>query len=636
MASFVKDSTTNLSTIVNYYKTKQNDINSLVKSWENDDTIKKHSFYEPFKINHLQQYNPIYSVFFELNEKNYNSITFNHKYHIQNLKEIVDLKTGVVVQKDVFIKFSPLIDSLRYMSGKYISLDLTKPDSLKLPQLKDIGVEYETKTVENKLFSIHNASYIDCFFYYLSSILLNKYNIVHGIDFYGSYLGIQEFFKVNIEEDTEYLENFAFFNANIDKLFHLENWKNQNENSKGQSHKNKKKIQILENTGLCNELEFCILPESGHIGKGGDLNISSTTLKLVDGGDELVEMYTKPINENTSDSSMDGESTEDDDSSDGSDGSHRSDGSDSSDKESTQEGDDEDDEDDNDDDVVWGNEMDDNDSTEWEDEDGNSDKSDNIENETYSYIKNFPVQMICMEKCDGTLDELFMNDFIDEVTGISAMFQIIMTLIIYQEVFDFTHNDLHTNNIAYVNTEETHLYYKYKGIVYRVPTYGRIYKIIDFGRAIYKFQNKTFCSDSFSSHGDASTQYNFPPFYNAKKPLVLPNYSFDLCRLGCSIYDFVIEENTATPVLNNMDKFQRLIHEWCLDDKGKNILYKKTGQERFSGFKLYKAISHKVTRHTPQNQLQKTVFRKFVVSNKNNKKPHTGGIIDIDAILLSL
>jgi hypothetical protein len=569
------------------------------------------------------------------------------------LKEIVDLKTGEVVAKDVFVKFSPLIDSLRYMSGKYVSLDLTKPGSLKLPQLKDTDVGYEPKTVENKMFSIHNASYIDCFFYYLSSILLNKYNIVHGIDFYGSYLGIQEFFKVNIEEDTEYLENFAFFNANIDKLFQLENWKGHSENHTGQSHKNKKKIQILETTEECSEVEFCSLPENGHI---GGINTSTSPLELVGGMDEMVEMYTKPINENTSDSSMDGQSTEDDDT---------SCSSDDDDKESTEdvdgeekeldevEDEDEDeekehDDEDEDDDDEDEDEDEDIDSTEWEDEDGGSDNSndsDNIENETYSYIKNFPVQMICMEKCDGTLDELFMNDSIDEVTGISAMFQIIMTLIIYQEVFDFTHNDLHTNNIAYVNTEETHLYYQYKGFVYRVPTYGRIYKIIDFGRAIYKFQNKTFCSDSFSSHGDASTQYNFPPFYNPKKPLVLPNYSFDLCRLGCSIYDFVIEENTPTPLLKNMDRFQRLIYEWCLDDKGKNILYKKTGQERFSGFKLYRAISHKVTRHTPQNQLQNPVFRKFVVNSTNkinnmnkmnSKKTPTSGIINIDAIVGNL
>ena len=243
--------------------------------------------------------------------------------------------------------------------------------------------------------------------------------------------------------------------------------------------------------------------------------------------------------------------------------------------------------------------------------------------------------MICMEKCDGTLDQLFMDDIIDEDIGISAIFQIIMTLIVYQNVFHFTHNDLHTNNITYINTDITHLYYKFNDIVYRVPTYGRIFKIIDFGRSIYKFQGRIFCSDSFSQQGDASTQYNFPPFHNDKKPTVLPNYSFDLCRLGCSIYDFVIKDNSYKPSLKKMDKFQRIIYEWCVDDKGKNILYKKNGEERYPGFKLYKAISDKVNRHTPHLQLENPIFKEYIMRKQNIKNANFD-IIDIDLISKSL
>ena len=73
----------------------------------------------------------------------------------------------------------------------------------------------------------------------------------------------------------------------------------------------------------------------------------------------------------------------------------------------------------------------------------------------------------------------------------SCLFQIIMSLLVYQKLFDFTHNDLHTNNIMFKKTEKMYLYYYYNKKYYKVPTYGRIYKIIDFGRAIYKFKNKT-------------------------------------------------------------------------------------------------------------------------------------------------
>ena len=37
----------------------------------------------------------------------------------------------------------------------------------------------------------------------------------------------------------------------------------------------------------------------------------------------------------------------------------------------------------------------------------------------------------------------------------------------------------------------------------------KIYKIIDFGRAIYKYNGKQMCSDSFYPKGDAAGQFNF-------------------------------------------------------------------------------------------------------------------------------
>ena len=74
----------------------------------------------------------------------------------------------------------------------------------------------------------------------------------------------------------------------------------------------------------------------------------------------------------------------------------------------------------------------------------------------------------------------------------SIVLQILFTLITYQKVFHFTHNDLHTNNIVYVSTEKKYLYYKFNNSHYKVPTFGKIYKIIDFGRSIYKYKGKTF------------------------------------------------------------------------------------------------------------------------------------------------
>jgi hypothetical protein len=257
--------------------------------------------------------------------------------------------------------------------------------------------------------------------------------------------------------------------------------------------------------------------------------------------------------------------------------------------------------------------------SDWDtDEDENENENDDEENcnssddepQVFSYINNFPVQLICLEKCDGTLDRLFMKDLIDLETGASALFQIVMILLTYKRAFHFTHNDLHTNNIMYVNTEIEFLYYKYGGKTYKVPTYGKLFKLIDFGRSIYKFDGKVFCSDSFAPGGDAATQYNCEPYLNEKKPRLDPNYSFDLCRLGCSIYDFIVEDEDE----KNMNELQKTIYRWCLDDSGKNILYKRNGDERYPNFKLYKMIARTVHQHTPEAQLEFSFFNQFLTT----------------------
>jgi hypothetical protein len=196
--------------------------------------------------------------------------------------------------------------------------------------------------------------------------------------------------------------------------------------------------------------------------------------------------------------------------------------------------------------------------------------------------------------------------------GISALFQIIMMLITYQNLFQFTHNDLHTNNVMFVNTDAEFLYYKYKGIYYQVPTYGRIFKLIDFGRAIYKYGGNQYCSDSFAPGGDAATQYNCEPFMNPNKARLEPNFSFDLCRLGTSIHDFIIDDHTMQ--VDAMSDLQKVVARWCLDDNGKNVLYKRNGEERYPDFKLYKMIARTVHRHIPEAQLEDPIFKKFIVA----------------------
>ena len=179
----------------------------------------------------------------------------------------------------------------------------------------------------------------------------------------------------------------------------------------------------------------------------------------------------------------------------------------------------------------------------------------------------------------------------------------------------------------FVPTEKQHIYYCFEGVYYKVPTFNRLFKIIDFGRAIYKYNGNLHCSDSFDLNGDAATQYNFEPFFNDKKPRLEPNHSFDLCRLACSLYDNLVDEEEDDKIYNPV---KLILEKWCTDDKGRNILYKKNGDERYPEFKLYKMIARSVHNMVPKSQLNDSIFKKYSVSKKHIKKGTR--IINIDAI----
>jgi hypothetical protein len=501
--------------------------------------------YNPFNISKFQNYNPCLDLFFEMNVNNYDSITLNHKYYMMDMNTVIDFETHEKMKKQLHIKFAPLLDPIHYLIGKY---DVSKEILTTLPK-------YDKK-VYDKLQTVNNASYVDNFFNYLSSVLLNNHKCSNSIDYYGSFLGIQEKYNFNASDDIDYLIQSQHFTENKTDFYEIDSKENLFNNFG--SHKNKQKINI-DSENVCLEFE-------------------EIEVENIDGNDSVIEDLSCVYEidpDNTSVNSCDSDVNYSED----------------------------EDEDDEDEDES---------STEWESDSNES----SVEEQVNILIKDFPVQIICLEKCHGTLDELFENQKFDLSSIASALFQIIMTLIIYQKAYQFTHNDLHTNNIMYIETEEEYICYKYKNKYYKVPTYGRIYKIIDFGRSIYKYQGNIFCSDSFSPSGDANTQYNTEPYYDESRPRIDPNYSFDLCRLGCSIYDFIMEINDEHNKEFKPDLLQETIIRWVRDDNGKNVLYMRNGSERYEDFKLYKMIARTVHQHKPEAQLEYEFFNQFETDEK--------------------
>ena len=563
---------------------------------------KNKTFFEKCKepeihdIESIQNFNPIYKNFFELNETNYNSINLKHPKYIYDVNfnmetnelEYIVKEDDKTFNEKVFIKYAPILDPFKFLLGKY-----NEHTNYILPSLQSS----DTTDFNVKLNDPNNSAYVDGFFYFLSNELLNKYNFIHGIDFYGSFVCIKNNFKINIEDDIEYLIKSDYFNKNKN-LFLIKD-EDIFETPKLKPIKIHNEHLNLSISSIDDKIfEDLFLETDKTADKLEEINIENT---LCDSSDDNINKHNGSMNSSSSCSSRT---------------SYTSKGEE---------------EVDNDDNLNSDTESETN--SEDSDDSNSEDSSSFHSNLIYATFPKFPVNMIFIKKCEDTLDNLILNEtFKTEDEWFSSFFQIIMILITFQKCFSFTHNDLHTNNIMYNSTEEKYLYYFYNETYYKVPTYGRIFKIIDFGRSIYKVNNKTICSDSFKKGEDASTQYNFEPFFNEKKPRIEPNYSFDLCRLACSIFDYVVDDIDDIKNLKKCSPLVRLIVEWCMDDNNLNVLYKSNGEERYEEFKLYKMIARSVHNHTPQNQLNKKEFSKYKIISKKISKEEKLKVINIDNI----
>jgi hypothetical protein len=118
-----------------------------------------------------------------------------------------------------------------------------------------------------------------------------------------------------------------------------------------------------------------------------------------------------------------------------------------------------------------------------------------------------------------------------------------------------------------------------------------------------------FYSDCFEKHGDANGQYNCEPFLNKKKQVVEPNFSFDLCRLGCS-FTILYLIKTKDIKVKEMSPFKRIVYEWCMDDT-KGTSYTQERQRAPPGFNLYKKIARNKNNSQPIQELKKRIFKQY-------------------------
>lgn len=552
--------------------------------------------YQPFDISGFTDFHPIQSV---LGEK------FDFVQQIRTTTSVYDKSSDSVVDVPMMhVKFSPLLDPIRYVTGKY---------DLYNPEIRAIATDDMPNPPFAKLGSQHNAAYVDSLFCYLSNQLVHKHGLVNGIRCYGVSSGVQAKYKMNIGNDLDFVEDSSYFRANLSTdpavtdAWFLVPPTTMDVIGPGSSGLNKKqpapRIRIDEDilldgieeldteTNVKGEAEKAETNNESEAEEAKNEEQKGTidnddvleTAQLDVSDAESIEL--KSVSSRKTDiSSRISVSTEDEY------------------------------EDDDEDDWSTEDEQGEEQGEEQEQEDQGEQEEPFFEEEEelYMYVRNFPVQMIFMEKYEGTLDQLLVRKELNDPTQLSsALMQVIMTLIAYKRAYNFTHNDLHTSNIMYKTTTEEFLYYVYDQKTYKVPTFGRIFSLIDFGRAIFEYKGQRFASDSFASDGDAYTQYNTDPFFNPNKPRIDPNPGFDLCRLGCSLYDLAMDGYYET---DELDEFQKTVFRWCQDDSGRNILYKRNGEERYPNFKSYKMIARTSHAHTPEAQLEFPFFSQWVVT----------------------
>ncbi len=247
-------------------------------------------------------------------------------------------------------------------------------------------------------------------------------------------------------------------------------------------------------------------------------------------------------------------------------------------------------------------------------ESGSESDSESEEEDYIATFQKFPMIYQCIEALEGTLEDIIQQELSLPLLK-SCLFQITFALIYLQKHYYFTHNDLHINNVMYQSTDRPFLYYKYNNQYFKIPTYGKLFKIIDFGRSIFTFRKKTYMNDVFSKYGEAEGQYTHPPQVSflkqdITKP-VYPSYHFDLCRLAITMIDEIRYNHDET--LENDDDYQDFLDYLkylVTDTQGVRL------DKLEDNFDLYVRISRDACHCLPSDVIQSSFFKEFRVKKK--------------------
>jgi hypothetical protein len=494
---------------------------SIVDNLKKQLDLKTINFYNPIYINYeVDDSDPYltlkskYRLHYILNSSNNIDTNDSNPYIKTFIKaETFNLHTKKMTQRDLFVKFPPLIDPL------FELINIKKKDSE--PLLPNIHI-YERV---NKINNFQNSAYIDFYFTYLGSKLTETGKCPSFPIYFGSFSCIKKNFLYDLSEDYSQVK----YNRNYQK-----NIKNKNFNLI---------VKEVESEDDDTQQEHIPNPDNFE-----EISIDIPELNIEENIDFDKE------NENIKSPCKFEETTIDE-------------------------------------------------IEEIDDENCNFEGIFKEEDENIKYIHfdEMPTQCIIIEKLQYTMEELFKDETITQIEWKSIFFQICFALAVAQKKYSFVHNDLHCDNIMFQKTTEEYLYYEFENILFKIPTFGKVVKIIDFGRATFIHNNIIYFSDSFDENGDAEGQYDYPQNNSFKGCKLKPNFSFDLARLSSTIINHFEHDN----------EIYKLLKVWITDKYG-NFLYNEPDD-----FDLYKNIAKNVNSAVPKKQIKKSFFKLFIENKKN-------------------
>ena len=220
-------------------------------------------------------------------------------------------------------------------------------------------------------------------------------------------------------------------------------------------------------------------------------------------------------------------------------------------------------------------------------------------------IKNCPVAILSTEYIKETLVEYLASIPYNISKWKSVIFQIIAGLSIVQKKYNLTHNDLHCQNILCKKTKTKYLFYKFKEKIFRIPTFGRIIKIIDWGRSRLNLKtpngdNLNIVNNCYNPNFELEGLYSTPLLKKSQKKKTPTNFSFDMTLFSHSLLHFFKDK-----ILN--DELYKFLNNIC--QLRKYNLYEKYMSNDIN---LYFDIAKYSKNGLPKDLIISKIFKVFL------------------------